>query len=40
LPADSDDNFSARLQWGRPLKRLADGIGDHDRYLLDLRWSV
>jgi len=35
-----DENFSARLQWGRPLKRIADGIGDHDLYLLDFRWSV
>jgi len=35
-----DENFSTRLQWGRPLKRLADGIGDHDLYLLDFRWSV
>ncbi len=35
-----DANFSAQLQWGRPLKRIADGIGDHDLWLLDLRWSV
>ena len=35
-----DDNFSAQLQWGRPLKEIADGIGDEDLYLLDLRWSI
>ena len=35
-----DDNFAARLLWGRPLKELDDGIGDDDQFLLDLRWSL
>ena len=35
-----DANFSANLQWGHPLKRLADDIGEKDRWLLDLRWSI
>jgi hypothetical protein len=35
-----DANFSANLQWGHPLKRVADDIGEEDRWLLDLRWSI
>ena len=34
----SDANFVGQLQWGHPLKELGDGIGDPDRFLLDLRW--
>ncbi len=34
----SDANFVGQLQWGHPLKELGDGIGDKDRFLLDLRW--
>jgi hemolysin activation/secretion protein len=35
-----DANFSANLQWGHPLKRLSGDIGEKDRWLLDLRWSI
>lgn len=35
-----DPNFSGRLLWGHPLKEIADGIGDDDRFLLDLRWAL
>lgn len=35
-----DNNFSARLSWGFPLKRIGDDIGDENLYLLDLRWSL
>ena len=35
-----DANFSANLQWGHPLKKLAGDIGEKDRWLLDLRWSI
>ncbi len=34
----SDANFAGQLQWGHPLKELADGVGDKDQFLLDLRW--
>jgi hemolysin activation/secretion protein len=36
----SDANFSGRFLWGRPLKKIGDGIGDEDRFLLDLRWGL
>ena len=35
-----DSNFSARLSWGFPLKRIGDDIGDETLYLVDLRWSL
>jgi hypothetical protein len=35
-----DANFSGRLLWGHPLKEVDNGIGDEDRFLLDLRWSI
>lgn len=35
-----DANFSANLQWGHPLKRVGDDIGEQDLWLLDLRWSI
>ena len=35
-----DRNFSARLSWGFPLKKIDDDIGDEDLYLLDLRWAI
>ena len=35
-----DANFSGRLLWGHPLKEVDDGVGDEDRFLLDLRWSI
>ena len=36
----SDDNFSALLSWGHPLRELEDGIGSEDVFLLDLRWGL
>ncbi len=35
-----DANFSGRLSWGHPLKQKHGGIGDKDRFLLDLRWAL
>ena len=35
-----DSNFSARLSWGFPLKKIGDDIGDETLYLVDLRWSL
>ncbi len=35
-----DDNFSALLSWGHPLKELQDDIGNEDIFLLDLRWGL
>ena len=36
----SDDNFSALLSWGHPLRELDDDIGSEDVFLLDLRWGL
>ncbi len=36
----SDANFNGRIIWGHPLKEIGDDIGDHDIYLLDLRWTL
>ena len=36
----ADDNFSALLSWGHPLKELDDDIGSEDLFLLDLRWRL
>jgi len=36
----ADANFSGRLLWGHPLKQISAGIGDEDRFLLDLRWGL
>lgn len=38
--AITDANFSGRLVWGHPLKKLEDGVGDEDQFFLDLRWSL
>ena len=35
-----DSNFSGRLLWGHPLKKIGDDIGDEDHFLLDLRWAL
>lgn len=36
----SDSNFSGRLLWGHPLKKIDDDIGNENHYLLDLRWAI
>ncbi len=36
----SDANFHGRIQWGHPLKKPGNEIGDEDILLLDLRWAL
>ena len=36
----ADDNLTALLSWGHPLKELGAGVGSEDVFLLDLRWRL